>query len=192
MADEKDKDRKGLKDYGIIYVSGGLDEEASAQVCREIIEMNVAGEAEHIQMVINSPGGSCTAGFAIIDIMEWSRIPVYTTGLGIVASMGLLLLMTGEKGRRVITPRTALLSHRYFGVNWGSHSQLLAGRKEEDLMHERIVQHYLRYTRVKSREELEQRLLRDVDAWLTPEEAVEFGIADIVERMDRQRPGLGR
>lgn len=192
MADEKDKDRKELKDYGIIYVAGDLDEESSAQVCREIIEMNVVGEVEHIQMVINSPGGSCTAGFAIIDIMEWSRIPVYTTGLGIVASMSLLLLMTGEKGRRVITPRTALLSHRYFGVSWGRHSQLLAGRKEEDLMHERIVAHYLRYTRLKSKEELEQRLLRDVDAWLTPEEAVEFGIVDIVERLNRQRLEPGR
>jgi ATP-dependent Clp protease protease subunit len=63
-----------------------LDEETSAQVCRKMIEMNVAGEVEHIQMVIDSSGAPCTAGFAVICKMEWSRVPVYITGLGIVAS----------------------------------------------------------------------------------------------------------
>jgi len=63
----------------------------------------------------------------------------------------------------------------------GNYSQLIAGRKEEDLMHARIVDHYLRYTNLKSKEDLEQTLLRDVDTWLSPEEAVRHGIADTVE-----------
>jgi ATP-dependent Clp protease protease subunit len=67
----------------------------------------------------------------------------------------------------------------------GNHSQLLASRKEQDLEHARIVEHYLRYTNLNSREELEKHLLRDVDTWLSAEEAVQFGLADIVEPINR-------
>ncbi len=178
-----EKDTKGLKDYGIIYVSGSINNEISQTVCQEIIEINVAGEVDHIQMIINSNGGSCSAAFAIIDLMEWSQIPVYTTGIGMIASMGLLIFMTGEKDRRVITPRTSILSHRYTAMTMGNHSQLLAGRKEEDLLHERIIEHYLNYSSIETRKELEQLLLQDVDTYLTPMEAVEYGLADIVEKL---------
>jgi len=184
--DEATKDR-GLKDYGIIYISGAIDDGVSQTVCQEIIEYNINGKVDHMQLIINSAGGSCPAGFAMIDIMEWSRVPIYTTGLGMIASMGLLIFMTGYKGRRVITPRTSILSHRYTAITLGNHSQLLASRKEQDLEHARIIDHYLRYTGIGSKEELENYLLRDVDTWLTPEEAVKFGIADIVEPLTHIR-----
>ena len=174
------KDR-GLKDYGVIYVSGAIDDKASEKVCKDIIEFNIGFNVDHIQLIINSPGGFCPSGFAIIDIMEWSNLPIYTTGIGLIASMGLLVFMTGFKGRRVITPRTSILSHRYSAMTWGNHSQLIANRKEQDLEHARIVDHYLRYSNIGSQEELEKYLLRDVDTWLTPEEAVRFGVADAVE-----------
>src|SRR5512138_95473 len=152
MAADNDKQQKenGLKDYGIIYISGAIDGGTAESVCKEIIDLNIKGEVNHIQMIINSPGGSCPAGFSIIDIMEWSRIPIYTTGIGMIASMGLLIFMTGEKGRRVITPRTSILSHRFSAFNFGNHSQLIASRKEEDLEHERILRHYLDYSCIKS------------------------------------------
>jgi len=177
---EKGKDQ-GLQDFGIIYVSGAIDGGTAESVCKGIIEYNIKAEVNQIQMVINSPGGSCSAGFSIIDIMEWSRIPIYTTGIGMIASMALLVFMTGEKGRRVITPRTAILSHRFSAFSAGNHSQLIAGRKEEDLEHERILQHYLAYSNIKDKAELEKYLLRDVDTWLTPEEAIQHGIVDRIE-----------
>ena len=189
--DDKVKDRE-LKDFGIIYLSGVIEDEASETVCKEIIEYNISGKVDHIQMIINSSGGSCPAGFAMIDIMEWSQLPIYTTGIGMIASMGLLVFMTGTKGRRVITPRTSILSHRYSDMSLGNHSQLLAGRKEQDLEHTRIVNHYLRYSEIDSKEELEQYLLRDVDTWLTPEEAIQFGIADIIEPLNPQINGERR
>ena len=182
---EKGKEQ-GLKDFGIIYISGGIDGGTAESVCKEIIEYNIKAEVNQIQMVINSPGGSCAAGFSIIDIMEWSRIPIYTTGIGMIASMALLVFMTGEKGRRVVTPRTSILSHRFSAFSVGSHSQLIAGRKEEDLEHERILQHYLAYSNIKDKAELEKYLLRDVDTWLTPEEAIQHGIADRVEQVRKR------
>lgn len=176
---------KGLKDYGIIYLSGPIENGVSETVCKEIIEFNLTDKVEHIQLIINSPGGNCPAGFAIIDIMEWSRLPVYTTGIGMIASMALLVFMTGHKGRRVITPRTSILSHRYSAMTLGNHSQLLANRKEQDLEHQRIVDHYLCYSNIKTREDLESHLLRDVDTWLTSDEAIQFGIADIVQPLNK-------
>ncbi len=182
----QDKDR-GLKDYGIIYLSGLVDDSASENVCKEIIEYNITGTVDHIQLIINCPGGLTSAGFAIIDIMEWSKLPIYTTGIGMIASMGLLLFMTGTKGRRVITPRTSMLSHRYSAMTYGNHSQLLAGRKEQDLAHERIVEHYINYSNINSKKGLEESLLRDVDTWLSADEAVKYGIADIVEPLSGRK-----
>jgi ATP-dependent Clp protease, protease subunit len=181
MRGENGKKEKGLSDYGIIYLSGPIEVETSETVCKEIIEYNISGKTDHIQMIINSSGGSCPDGFAIIDIMEWSRIPIFTTGIGMIASMALLVFMTGTRGRRVITPRTSMLSHRYSSMTWGNHSQLLATRKEQDLEHDRIVDHYLRYSGIQSKKELEEYLLRDVDTWLAPDEAVKFGLVDLVE-----------
>jgi ATP-dependent Clp protease protease subunit len=183
---EESGEKKSLSDLGIIDVTGAIEDATSEKVCEKILEMNVAAQVEHIQMIINSPGGSCSAGFAIIDLMEWSRIPVHTTGLGRIASMGLLIFMAGEKGRRVLTPRTSILSHRFSTVAWGSHSQLVAQRREEDLMHRRIIEHYLTYSSVKNEKELTEKLLRDADTWLTPEEAVACGIADAVEKTQRR------
>ena len=188
MASEVDKkpQEKGLSDYGIIYVSGAIEAATAEGICKQIIEYNIKGEVNQIQMLINSPGGSCPAGFSIIDLMEWSKLPIYTTGIGMIASMGLLVFMTGEPGRRVITPRTAILSHRFSAFSMGNHSQLIASRKEEDLEHERILQHYVTYSALKSREELEQHLLRDVDTWLAPDEALRFGLADLVEPLKKR------
>lgn len=184
MADKHNQQQKekGLDDYGIIYLSGPIDAGVAEPVCKQIIEYNIKGEVNQIQMVINSPGGTCAAGFSIIDIMEWSRIPIYTTGLGMIASVGLLVFMAGEKGRRVITPRTSVLSHRFSAFSFGNHSQLIASRKEVDLEHDRILDHYLTYSNIKDKAELEKYLLRDVDTWLCPEEAVKFGMADTIEK----------
>lgn len=183
MSGDNGKKEKGLSDYGIIYLSGTIDDGSSETVCKEIIEYNISGKIDHIQMIINSSGGSCPAGFAIIDIMEWSRLPIYTTGIGLLASMALLVFMTGTTGRRVITPRTSILSHRYSAMTLGNHSQLVATRKEQDLEHDRIIDHYLRYSKIETKDDLESYLLRDVDTWLTPDEATAYGLVDLVEAL---------
>ena len=74
-------------------------------------------------------------------------------------------------------------------MSFGNHSELVARRKEEDLLHRRLVDHYLAFSNLASEEEVTQRLLRDVDTWLTPEEAVEVGIADKVQEDRPARRG---
>jgi ATP-dependent Clp protease protease subunit len=178
MEKQDQSTRKTLDDYGIIFISG----EIAPSICERIIQINVEQQADFIQLIINSQGGSCSAGFAIIDMMEWSRIPVYTTGVGLVASMALCIFMAGEKGHRVLTPRTSILSHRFSAFSLGNHSELIAKRKEEDLMHNRILQHYRQHTELNSDEDITGHLLRDTDTWLSPQEAVDMGIADKIQQ----------
>jgi ATP-dependent Clp protease, protease subunit len=84
----------------------------------------------------------------ILLIVSEAYIPIGAIWLNIqAASMGLLVFMAGEKGRRVITPRTSILSHRFFSVIEGNHSQLMAGRKELALEHERTAANHQRLHR---------------------------------------------
>ena len=176
-----------LLENAVIFLSGTIDTNNAERICKEVISLNIEQKHPFIQLIINSAGGYCSAGFAIIDIMEWSKLPIYTTGIGMVASMGLMIFIAGEKGKRILTPRTSILSHRYSGGHSGNHSQIVATRVEEDFMHKRIVTHYTQHSALKTEEELNKHLLRDVDTWMTPEKAVEFGLADIVE-VDRKNP----
>jgi ATP-dependent Clp protease protease subunit len=166
---------------GILYLFGEVNINSTASLIRDVININQKQEVDFIQLLINSYGGSASAGWALIDIMNWSRIPIYTTGLGMIASMGLMVFMAGHKGRRVLTPRTSILSHRYAHMKSGSHSDLIAWRKEEDLQYNRLIAHYLEYSTLKDRKEVEEKLLRESDTWLSAEEAIEYGIADRIE-----------
>ena len=166
---------------GVLFLTGEINENIYERIVGEILALNFRKDLERIHLVINSGGGFCKAGFGIISVMEWSVLPVHTTGLGMVGSMALLVFMAGARGHRVIANTTSILSHRYFGGSDGNHSQLLASRKEHDSVHARIIGHYLRYSGVATKEELEQYLLRDVDTWLLPEEALDLGLADSID-----------
>lgn len=180
MKDSQEKEERAI-DKGVIFLMGNIDSSQSERICKEIIKLNIEAEQQFIQLIINSNGGYCSDGFAIIDIIEWSKIPVYTTGIGRIASMGLLIFITGEKGHRVLTPRTSILSHRFSAMEFGNYSQLIAQRKEDDLMHQRIINHYFQHTKITTEKELNEKLLKDIDTWLTPEQAVEYGIADLIQ-----------
>ena len=171
---------------GMLFLNGEINNDSAKSIIKEIVKLNQKNELDYIQLLINSQGGYTSSGFAIIDIMLWSEIPIYTTGFGLIASMGLLIFMAGEKGYRVISPRTSILSHRFNAQISGSHSKLLAFRKEEDLMHTRIVDHYLEYSNLKSQKEIETLLLQDYDVWLTADEAVKYGLADIIENKKKK------
>lgn len=168
-------------DNGLILLTGTLDEGVSRSVCERLIELNLESRVDFVQLLIHSPGGDCHAGLALIDLMEWSRLPVYTTGFGLVGSMALVLFMAGAPGHRVLMPHTSLLSHRFWVTGEGSHAELVERRRHEDWMHQQLVTHYLHHTRLRTEAEVVERLLRPVDTWLTPVEAVELGLADRIQ-----------
>jgi len=169
----------------IIYFSDPFTTETTKPVIQFIIEKNLLRDSERpkeITLVINSPGGSVHAAFALIDTMKASAIPIKTVGLGLIASCGILTFMAGNKGRRIITPNTSILSHQYSWGSAGKEHELFARMKEYELSTERMINHYKKCTGL-TEKKIREILLPPEDVWLSAEEAVKYGIADVVKEV---------
>lgn len=157
-----------------------------------IIYENIANpEREYLQIFVGSPGGSVDACFMLTDTMAGSAIPVYTTGVGMIASCGLLIFMAGEKGHRIITPNTSILSHQYSWGGIGKHHELIARAKAFEFSDRRIVNHYMRHTGL-SEKMVRKHLLPAEDRWITPEEAVKLKIADGIAMLGQKAKPVRR
>lgn len=165
---------------GIIYFAEQFTAETTKPVINTIIEKNLMPNSERpneITLVINSPGGSVHAAFALIDTMKGSAIPIKTVGLGLIASCGILTFMAGTKGKRLITPNTSILSHQYSWGSQGKEHELFARVREYELSTERMIEHYKKCTGLKEKQ-IREVLLPPQDVWLSAEDAVKYGIAD--------------
>ena len=181
MADDnKDKDKK-LSDFGIFFLNGDIDDEICGEAIEFILEANLNQSYERIRMIVNSHGGSCSSGFALIDTMEGSAIPVQTIGIGILASMGLDIFIAGEKGKRILTPNTMIMSHQYFTCAFGKEHELVAARKQHDILTKMVVKFYAKHTKLKTEKAIRQVLLPAHDVWLTAEEALQYGLCDEIK-----------
>mgnify|MGYP003300379733 FL=1 len=172
-------------EQGIIYFSEDFTSKSTAPVINTIIEKNLMPQSRRPKentLVINSPGGSVHAAFALIDTMKGSAIPIKTVGLGLIASCGVLTFMAGHKGKRVITPNTSILSHQYSWGSGGKEHELFARVREFELSTERMLAHYKACTGM-SEKTIREVLLPPQDVWLSAKEAVKYGIADKVVKV---------
>lgn len=173
-----------LSDRGIYFLSGGFNNDAASRVVTWILESNLRKDREydHLTLIIHSPGGSVTAGFAIIDAMNGSKLPVHTVGLGMIASCGLLTFMNGAKGHRTLTPNTSILSHQWSWGSYGKEHELIAVAKEYDLSTKRMMAHYRRCTGLND-DTIRAKLLPPQDMWLSAEEAKALGLCDNITEL---------
>jgi ATP-dependent Clp protease protease subunit len=131
--------------------------------------------------LINSPGGEVPSAFAIIDAIQGSKIPVHTTGLGIIASSGLMIFIAGKKGHRIMTPNTSILSHQFSGGHQGKQHELVAGIKYVNFLEDRMISHYKKWTGL-SEADIKKYLLPSEDVWLNSKEALKYKLCDKVVR----------
>ena len=172
-----------LYESGVMYFADGFTNESTKPVVNWIIEKNLLPDSERpkeLTLIINSPGGSVHAAFALIDTMKGSAIPIKTVGLGMIASCGLLTFMAGAKGKRILTRNTSILSHQYSWGSGGKEHELFARVKEFELSTERMLEHYKRCTGM-TEKKIREFLLPAEDIWLSAEEAVKHGIADKIQ-----------
>ena len=134
---------------------------------------------KELTLGICSPGGDLNACFALVDIMKGSKIPIRTIGMGMIASCGLLMFISGEKGRRVLTPNTSILSHQFSWGSFGKEHELFAALKEFDLTTRRMIDHYKKCTGL-SEEDIRKYLLPPQDVWLSAKEAKKLGLCDSI------------
>ena len=176
MADDGEKT---LKDSGTILLCGEINTENIKKAAIDLLEVDSRPNAkyDHIKLIINSNGGSTRDGFMLIDMFELCRHPIHTIGLGICASMGFMILCSGAKGSRTITGNTSLLCHQFSWYSGGKRHELVSHRKEEDFLHERLIRHLVKHTKLKEKEVV-KHLMPETDVWLTPDQAIEYGIVD--------------
>ena len=134
---------------------------------------------KELTLGICSPGGDLNACFALVDVMKGSKIPIRTIGMGMIASCGLLMFISGEKGRRVLTPNTSILSHQFSWGSFGKEHELFAAVKEFDLTTRRMIDHYKKCTGL-SEEDIRKYLLPPQDVWLSAKEAKKLGLCDSI------------
>lgn len=178
--DIEDIDFRGhqTQNKSINLLFGPITTGIAAQTVAWILNQNLQEKPpENITLLINSPGGSASAAFAIIEAMKGSSIPVYTVGLGEICSAGLLIFMNGHKGSRTLTPTCSIMSHPFSTMIGGTYHDLLNSQRELNFTHKRILDNYKKCTDM-SEKKIMKKLLGNVDSWLSPEEAVKYGIAD--------------
>ena len=141
---------------------------------------NQKDKKRELTLGICSPGGDLNACFALGDVMKGSKIPIRTIGMGMIASCGLLMFISGEKGKRILTPNTSILSHQYSWGTYGKEHELFAQVKEYDLTTERIVNHYKKCTGL-TEKDIRKYLLPPHDVWLSAKEAKKLGLCDKIQ-----------
>src|SRR5208283_2044088 len=109
---EKIEDKEELEDLVVYLLSGAIDTENVSDAIKYILTASLTKKHDHLTLIINSYGGSVSDGFALIDVMTGSKVPIYTVGLGEIVSMGLLIFISGTRGHRVLTPNTYIMSHQ--------------------------------------------------------------------------------
>ncbi len=112
-----------LKDR-IVFVGGEIDDDMANAVVAQLLFLQAQDPKKAVAMYINSPGGSVTAGLAILDTMRMVKCPVATYCVGQAASMGAVLLAAGERGRRYALPHARIMVHQPWGGAQGRASDI--------------------------------------------------------------------
>ena len=103
-----------LKDR-IVFVGGEIDDSMAHAIVAQLLFLQAQDPKREVSMYINSPGGSVTAGLAILDTMKMVKCPVATYCVGQASSMGAILLASGDKGRRYALPHARIMVHQPWG-----------------------------------------------------------------------------
>jgi len=162
-----------------LFYSDEVSPESAAEAIRKLWYLEYSAPGKPITLVIQSPGGSVDAGFAVWDQIKMITSPVSTVVTGLAASMGSILSLCAAKGRRFATPNARILIHQpsiHGGVR-GQASDLEIHAREILKLRERIIALYVEATG-KDRDRIAAAIERDT--WLSAEEAKEFGLIDKV------------
>ena len=161
----------------IVFLGDVVDDKVANTVIAQLLFLESEDASKDIKLYINSPGGSVTDGLAIYDTMQYIKPDVATTCLGMAASMGALLLSAGAKGKRFALPNSQILIHQIMGGAEGQAADIKIKAEQILKIRDRLNQILSKHTG--------QKLLKvehdtDRDYYMTPEEALSYGIIDKV------------
>jgi len=186
MSEEEVKPKAGPLDDKIeslllekrrIFFSSPVMEDTAKDAIKKLWYLELKDPGKPILFIINSPGGSVDAGFAIWDQIKMITSPVTTLVTGIAASMGSVLSLVGGKGRRFATANSRIMVHQpsIHGVIQGQATDLEIQAKEIIKTYETLVDLYSRETGI-DREKV--KVMLDRDSWYSAQEALDVGLLD--------------
>ena len=163
-----------LKDR-IIFLGGAINDAVANTVIAQMLFLELQDSKKDIQLYINSPGGSVTAGMAVYDTMQYLKPDVATTCIGIAASMAATLLAAGTKGKRYALPNSEILLHQVMG---GAEGQ--AVEVEISARHIIKIKNKLNAILAKHTGQKLEKIEKDTDRdfYMSAPEAKEYGIVD--------------
>jgi len=173
----------------IIFLGQPVDDTIANQICAQLLLLSAEDPERDINLYINSPGGSVTAGMAIFDTMQFVQPDISTIAMGLAASMGQFLLSAGKQGKRYALPHTRILMHQPSAGIGGTASDIQIQAEQFKLtkveMAELISQH--------TGQAVEQiRADSERDRWFTAQQALEYGFVDhIVSGVSQITNGSG-
>ncbi|ATU05037.1 ATP-dependent Clp protease proteolytic subunit [Candidatus Gracilibacteria bacterium HOT-871] len=159
----------------IVFLGDAIDSDVANTVIAQLLFLEKQDPKAPITMYINSPGGHVTAGLAIYDTMQYISCPVHTVSLGLSASMGAIVLVGGEKGKRFALPHSEIMIHQPLGGAEGQMVDIkLAAEhivKTGDTLYKIIAKHTGQDVKKVEKD-------CDRDNFMSAEEALEYGIID--------------
>ena len=165
-----------LKDR-IIFLGAPIDDVFSNVIIAQLLFLEAEDPEKDINVYINSPGGSVTAGLGIYDTMQYVRSPISTICLGQAASMGALLLCAGTKGKRFALPNARVMIHQPMGGFQGQATEIDIQAREILKIRERLNEILVKHTG-QPVEKIQQNTERDY--FMSAEETKAYGIIDEV------------
>jgi ATP-dependent Clp protease, protease subunit len=162
----------------IIFIVGPIDDNVANLVCAQLLFAEHENADKEVQIYINSPGGSVTAGLSIYDTMQFVNCDVRTLCLGQAASMGALLLAGGTKGKRICLPNSRVMIHQPSGGSQGQASDIEIQAREIMYLRQRMNEIMAVHT---GRTAEQVAIDTERDHFMTPKEALEYGMIDEIK-----------
>jgi ATP-dependent Clp protease protease subunit len=161
----------------IIFLGSEVSDQVGNRICAQLLLLAAEDDERDINLYINSPGGSVSAGMAIYDTMQFVKNDVVTIAMGMAASMGQLLLCAGTNGKRYALPHARIMMHQPSGGIGGTASDI-AIQAEQMLYTKRMFQERVAFHTGQDQPTIEAD--SDRDRWFTAEEAKDYGFIDKV------------
>jgi ATP-dependent Clp protease protease subunit len=173
----------------IVFLNGAVDDHSANLIVAQLLHLESQDAEKDIHFYINSPGGLVTAGLSIYDVMQFIKPDVCTYVMGQACSMGSFLAQAGAAGKRFVLPESRTMIHRVSsgtpGTRGSVHVQELQfedakrSYEESQRINERLTQLYVRHnTKGKTYDEMFSTM--KFDTFLSAQEAVDYGLADVV------------
>ena len=161
----------------IVFISGEVHDDMANAIVAQLLFLQSQDPKKQINVYINSPGGSVTAGLAIYDTMQFVKCPIATYCIGQAASMGAVLLTAGTKGRRFALPNARIMIHQPWGGAEGKASDIEITAKEILRLKEKLNEILAKHSGRKMADVVKDT---DRDHFMSAEEAKAWGLIDEV------------